>query len=92
MKLSKHSKMRITERAGIRKGKQLAFFRAALTHGKSIGNMEEGEIKDFLISKKNHNCNIKLYQNYVFIYSKNNKQLYTMYELPEFLKKKVVAI
>lgn len=81
MKLSKHSKTRIIERTTVRNNK-VAFFRNALLKGKSPGEMKDGKVKNFLLSKTK-NCKVKLYKNYVFVYSKNSKQLYTLYKLPD---------
>lgn len=86
MKLSKHSKRRIAERANVIGG-QKEFFKNALLKGKAPGNLKDGAVKDYLLSKENRKCRVKLYRDYVFIYSKNNKQLYTMYKLPQHLIK-----
>ena len=84
MKLSNHSKIRMRERSSVTSN-QIAFFRNALRLGKSAGEMKDGKIKDFLLKKEQCNCKVKLYRGYIFIYSKNGKQLYTMYKLPEEL-------
>ena len=83
MKISKHGKLRIIERAGISTN-QMQFYRNAIRNGIAPKNMKEGKIRNYLI-KKMYYCKVKLYKGYVFIYSKNRKQLYTMYKLPKEL-------
>lgn len=85
MKLSKHSKKRMRERTDLNHQERKGLFRKALDYGKSPDNINDEKLKKYL--EKKENCKIKLYNNYVFIYSKNAKQLYTMYRLPKrFLK------
>ena len=90
MKLSEHSKKRIKERANVYdKAGQKDLFRNALIKGKSIGEMNDCPTKEWLLNHipyKNKG-KIKVYKNYVFIYSKNSHRLYTMYKLPEELIK-----
>lgn len=88
MKLSKHSKMRMFERANIDIRNQKLFFRNALSKGLSAGHLKEGALKQYLLNKEKYNCKAKFYKGYIFIYSKNNKQLYTMYPVPEELLQK----
>lgn len=85
MKLSSHSKVRLKERTdGLTYKQRKALFRLALHNGKSPGSIKDDEkLKQFLMSKQRYNSKVKLYNGYVFIYSKNNHKLYTMYELPE---------
>lgn len=90
MKLSLHSKLRMTERAKLDSRNHKPFFANALRLGVSPGNMKDGPIKEFLLSREKNRCKAKLYRGYVFIYSKNSKQLYTMYKLPEELLEKEV--
>lgn len=78
--------MRMRERTKLNRKERKKLFREALDKGKDIYKIKDNSIKEFLISKEN-NCKIKLYKDYVFIYSKNNKQLYTMYKLPDELLK-----
>ena len=58
-------------------------FKDALTYGKSYGSISDERIKNYLLSKETNHSRAKLYKGYIFIHSKNSKQLYTMYELPE---------
>ena len=89
MKLSKHSKQRMKQRANIKNQKiQENFFRNALKNGLSISQVKDEELQKWIKARIKYNCNIKVYKNWVFIYSKNSKQLYTMYELPEEMKGK----
>lgn len=89
MKLSYHGKQRIKERTDLKPNEYEMFFRNALRKGKRINQIKDENIKEWLINNipyKNKG-RIKVYQNYVFIYSKNSHRLYTMYKLPdEFCK------
>ena len=85
MKLSQHSKERISERTNLDKGNQKAFFRAALDKGIPPNNLKEGKLKEYLLARENQ-CKIKVYKGYIFIHSKNSKRLYTMYKIPDELK------
>lgn len=86
MKLSKHGKQRIIERAGVNSN-QLSFYRNALRKGKSPGDINDERLKNYLSSKQTSKSKVKLYKGYVFVHSKRSKQLYTMYELPEKYRK-----
>lgn len=88
MKLSNHSKMRMRQRTNLNHQERKGLFRKALDHGKSQNDIHDEKLKKYLekTADKN-NTKVKLYNNYVFIYSKNAKQLFTMYKLPKrFLK------
>lgn len=89
MKISKHAKERIKQRTSLDTQERRQIFRLALKHGKYISDIKNERIKRYLRSKKHFNCQIRLYRDYVFIYSKNSRQLYTMYKLPEYLKDEV---
>ena len=92
MKLSHHSKLRMSQRANIPKHEQKAFFRRALDYGKSAEEIENEKIKQYLLSKE-YKGKAKLYKGYVFIYSKNSKHLFTMFELTEkYQKEKEVQL
>lgn len=82
MKLSKHSKERMKERAKVT-ANQIAFFRNALDNGLSPGQVEDENLRQRLRSREKYNSRVKLYKGWVFVYSKNSKQLYTMYKLEE---------
>lgn len=82
MKLSKHSIKRIKERANITNN-QYSFFKNALLHGKSPSQIKNIELQNKLRKKEKWNSKVKLYKDYVFIYSKNEKTLYTMYKMEE---------
>lgn len=86
VKISHHGKLRMRERANVHGKNQDDFFRNALRKGVCADNMKDSSAKYFLRSKEKCNCKVKLYKGYVFIYSKNNKQLYTMYKLPDNVK------
>ena len=89
MKLSSHSKKRIKERTTLNHVERRNLFRLALSKGKSINDIKSERIKRFIASKTRYNSHIKIYRDYVFIYSRNSHQLYTMYELPEYLRNEV---
>lgn len=84
MKLSKHSKERMKERVGIKSNKIAQnFFRNALQYGVSPEQVEDELLKQRLRSRQKYNSKVKLYKGWVFVYSKNSHQLYTMYKLEE---------
>ena len=83
MKLTYHSKLRLSQRTNVNRKNQKEFFRNALRKGKSWNELKEGKLKKYLQSKENHNCKVKVYRDYIFVYSKNNKILYTVYEVPD---------
>lgn len=85
MKLSKHSKKRIRERTELNHKERRQMFRNALDNGKSLQDIKDEKIKKYIKDRSN-NCKIKLYKGYLFIYSKNNHILYTMYKLPNELE------
>lgn len=80
-KISNHAKLRMRERTELNHKERVKLFNNALSNGKSINDISDKKLKEFLLSKPN--CKIKLYNGYIFIYSKNSKRLYTMYKLPE---------
>ena len=90
MKLSKHSKLRMKERTEFNHNERKRLFRDALNNGLDWGGMKDCPLKDYLRDISERNCKVKAYKGYVFIYSKNGSQLYTMYKLPKkFLEKEV---
>lgn len=84
MKLSRHSKKRMRERTDFNHRERRQLFRNALQNGKSLQQISNIKIKRF-VARKSKNCKIKLYKGYLFLYSKNGHQLYTMYKLPDEL-------
>lgn len=82
MKLSKHSKLRMKERAGIC-ANQKAFYKNALRKGISAGETKDERLRNYLLSKENNHTKAKIYKGYVFLHSKNSKQLYTVYKLSD---------
>ena len=88
MKISKHAKKRMRERTDLNHRERIGLFRKALNNGKSVQDVKDERIKRFLSGKQTIRSKVKLYQGYVFVYSKNKHQLYTMYKLPEELLKK----
>lgn len=84
MKLSKHSRNRLKERANIKSQKiQENFFKNALKYGTKPEQIEDIKLKNYLKSKQRYNSEVKLYKGWVFVYSKNSHQLYTTYKLEE---------
>lgn len=87
MKLSRHSKQRISERTSVRdKAGQRDMFKNALRYGDNVTTIKDEKLREY-IKAREHNCKIKVYKGFVFIHSKNAKTLYTMYELPEEFRK-----
>ena len=85
MKLSNHSKIRMRERTAFNSQERYSLFREALQYGKSLNQIEDKELKNYIWSKSRY-CKIKVYKGYMFLYSKNSHQLYTMYKIPERFK------
>jgi len=83
MKLSHHAKLRMTERTGIPRKNQKQFYMSALKNGKSIGNMKECKLRNYMIQLESTGCKVKYYKGYMFIYSRNSHRLYTMYKVSE---------
>ena len=85
MKLTKHSRQRIKERSAIKKRGQERFFRLALDRGISLGQARKMKLDKVVIEylkKLDRGQKAKIYNDYVFIYCKNSKRLYTMYKCP----------
>ena len=83
MKLSRHSKQRMAERSSVKK-QQIPFFKNALLYGIPINQLPDSRLKsNFTLKMKRYKSQIKLYKGYMFAYSKNSKQLYTMYAIPD---------
>ena len=82
MKLSHHAKLRMTERTGLPKQNQKQFYMSALKNGKSVGNMKESKLRDYMVQLESTGCKAKYYKGYIFIHSRNSKRLYTMYKCP----------
>ena len=87
MKLSNHSKERMKQRANVTRNQE-RFFRNALNNGLSLKQIKDEELQKWIKARIKYNSSIKVYKNWAFVYSRNAKQLYTMYELPEELKNK----
>ena len=87
MKVSNHAKNRMRERMDLNHKERVSLFRKALDNGKSVQEIKEKEIKQYLSGKQKSCSKVKLYQDYVFVYSKNSHRLYTMYKLPERFNK-----
>ena len=83
MRITRHAKERMNERAEINKKNQKQFFRGALNHGKSYGEINDIGLRNHLMSLESTGCKAKIYKGYIFIHSKNGKTLYTMYKIPE---------
>lgn len=88
MKLTEHSKLRLRQRAGVRSNEKNKLFRQALLKGISAGNTNNEIIIKYLLKKERH-CKAKIYKGYVFMYSKSGKKLYTMYEVPNYIKEMI---
>jgi hypothetical protein len=84
--------MRIKERTSIdRKGKA-KFFKEALQKGLCVEDaINKGMSKTVVcyLKKLSRFQKAKIYKNYVFIYSKGNKTLYTVYECPKNIQEEL---
>ena len=85
MKISNHAKIRMKERMSLKQTERRKMFKLALKKGKYIQQIKDKRTHDYLATKKRYNSQIKLYNGYVFVYSRNSHQLYTMYKLPDEL-------
>lgn len=88
MKLSNHSKKRLKERTGLEERAQRELFKSALNKGLSLQKAmcEEYDcnVISFLKKKsRNGKVGMKIYKGFVFIHSKNAKQLFTVYKCPK---------
>lgn len=87
MKISRHAKKRMRERTELNHKERIGLFRKALDNGKSVQEIKDLRVKKYLSGKQTKCSKVKLYRGYVFVYSKNKHQLYTMYKLPsEYLE------
>lgn len=85
MKYTLHSQQRIKQRTGVRYQQRKKLFREALNKGISAGNTNNEFLRNYLLNKERHS-KVKYYKGYVFIYSKSGR-LFTMYEVPDHIKK-----
>ena len=90
-KISKHAKKRIKERTLLDTQERKQIFRLALKNGKYTSDIKDTRIKRYMMSKRRFNNQVRLYRGYIFIYSKNKRQLYTMYKLPDELLEKEIS-
>lgn len=85
-KVSKHGRKRILERTGIKRNKERErLFKNALRNGKSKEEIEEEGIRKYVERvERRGRVRVKVYEGYVFLYSKNkkNKKMITMYKIP----------
>lgn len=92
MKLTKHSRERIKERTNIKKRGQERFFRLALNRGISYGQAKKMKLDKVVVEylkKLNRGQQVKIYNDYVFIYCKNSKRLYTVYKAPDNISESI---
>lgn len=83
MKITNHANIRMKERVKLNRKERKEMFRLALRLGQAPYNIKNNfELRQFLYSKENRRMRVKLYKNYVFVYTKRSKRLVTMYELP----------
>lgn len=83
-KLTKHAKIRLNNRLGLKATGMRSLFTKALLYGVSPHNMPECKAKNYLMRKVNRKASVKLYQETVFIYK--NGRLITAYKLPKSVK------
>ena len=87
-KISNHGKLRMKERVSLKHREMRNLFRLALKNGLYVGEIKDAKFKRYLAPKQKFNSCLKVYQDYIFIYSKNRHQLYTMYPVPDEFKGK----
>ena len=86
MKISHHASNRMRERLSLNHNERRRLFKLAMKRGKIVQKIKNQRIHDYLANKQKFNSRVRLYQGYVFVYSKNSHQLYTMYKLPDYLE------
>lgn len=88
-KLSNHSKHRMNERLGLKHSEMMNAFSIARKRGLSLNSEKTPDkVREYIASKGN--CNVKIYNGYVFIYSKWRKQLYTCYKAPDWVIEEIL--
>jgi len=82
-----HSLLRMAERCGITNAKAATnMIRNASKLGRGIQSFPDGELKNYLLSKK-HNKRVKVYKGIVFIFNKTSDRAITLYPIPnEFME------
>ena len=80
-RITKHAKKRVLERVDS-PHKSNSLSRIASKNGKSK-NMYQGKLHQYLVSKSLRGANVKIYDNNIYIFSKNTKRLITTYAVPE---------
>lgn len=80
-KLTYHGKKRVNERTMIYESKAALVRRVSML-GKTR-NMYRGKFYQYLLSKSNRGAQVKVYNDYVYIMSKNSRRLITLYPVPE---------
>ena len=84
-KITKHASIRMKERTKFNHKERYYLFKKAIKYGKNPQDIKDESLQGYMYSKR-RNAYIKLYRGYIFIYSRNTKRLYTMYELPKCFK------
>lgn len=83
---TKHGMNRIIERCGIPKSCAKGFIHAASIHGYNSGHLNEGKLKDYLISKElGKGKRVKVYKGFIFIFNNTSNRLITAYPIPDDL-------
>lgn len=79
-----HSYKRAYERLGLTESNAKRMMHNALKHGKAVNKLPDGPIKEYLIPKQAFK-RVKVYNNKVFVFSKNSTSCITVYELDKEL-------
>jgi len=90
VKNTKHSYVRARQRTDLNKKQIKNLMKEAQRSGKCPYNFPEGPIRNYLLSKGNHK-RIKVYKDYVFVFSKTSTSCITLYPLKPELKQKQKA-
>lgn len=80
-RITKHGKSRVKQRTDTNHSSK-ALARIVSKNGKSKG-MYQGRFHQFLVSKSAGGARVKVYQDNIYIFSKNTKKLITTYKVPE---------
>lgn len=80
-KNTKHAYMRSKQRFGLNEETTKAMCLNALHNGLSPNQIQDEEIREYLLSKAQSGKRIKLYKNKVFVFCKTSTRCITIYDL-----------
>ena len=79
-----HSYYRAAERCGWSKRKAREMMKEAQRHGKTYGNLPDGELRNFLEARQiGQHRRIKFYAGYIFVFASTSTRCITVYPYEE---------